>query len=171
MEEVVLVNEQDEVIGKMEKMEAHRKGALHRAFSMMIFNSQGELLVQKRSKAKYHSPGLWTNTCCSHPRPEEPIVDACSRRLMEEMGIEVKPEFAYKFQYKVKLDQNLIENEVDHIFTGVYDGVPTVNPDEVEDWKFVSLDELRKDAARNPENFTAWFRLILDHKKQGLTSW
>ena len=90
---------------------------------------------------------------------------------MEEMGIEVKPEFAYKFQYKVKLDQNLIENEVDHIFTGVYDGVPTVNPDEVEDWKFVSLDELRKDAARNPENYTAWFRLILDHKKQGLTSW
>jgi isopentenyl-diphosphate delta-isomerase len=170
MEEVVLVNEQDEVMGTMEKMEAHRKGVLHRAFSLMVFNSRGELLVQKRARTKYHSPGLWTNTCCSHPRPEERIADACARRLREEMGIEVNPEFAYKFHYKVGLDQNLFENEIDHVFTAVFDGVPSVNPNEVEAWKFVSLKELREDTARNPENYTVWFLLILDHK-HSLTFW
>src|SRR5690349_19964529 len=118
MEQVILVDEHDREIGLMEKMEAHRKGVLHRAFSVVLFNSKGEVLLQKRSKNKYHSAGLWTNACCSHPRPNEPLQVAVKRRLQEEMGIDVDPQYLYKFLYQVELQNNLIEHELDHVFIG-----------------------------------------------------
>jgi isopentenyl-diphosphate Delta-isomerase len=163
MDQVILVDEQDRALGFMEKMEAHRKGILHRAFSVLLFNSNGEVLLQKRSATKYHSAGLWTNTCCSHPKPDEKIEVAVSRRLREEMGIELLPEFAYKFLYKVHLDNDLIEHELDHVFIGVYNGEPVINSHEVEDWKFVPLESVRKQIALNPELYTYWFRLIVEH--------
>jgi isopentenyl-diphosphate delta-isomerase len=147
----------------MEKMEAHRKGALHRAFSVVLFNSAGEILLQKRSKNKYHSGGLWTNTCCSHPLPEESIKDASRRRLKQEMGIDLQPEFAFKFIYKTNLDHNLIEHEFDHVFVGYFDGTPAVNPEEVEAWKYMSLPSLRVDMEQFPGSYTEWFKLIVHH--------
>src|SRR5687768_14610065 len=136
MEQVILVDNDDNAIGTMEKMEAHQKGCLHRAFSVILYNSQGDMLIQKRSAAKYHSAGLWTNACCSHPLPGENIKDATRRRLKEELGIDVSTEFRYKFIYKANLDGGLIEHELDHVFTGLFDGRPHINEDEVSDWKF-----------------------------------
>lgn len=162
MEEVILVDSDDNVLGTMEKMEAHRKGVLHRAFSILIFNSAGELLLQKRSREKYHSGGLWTNACCSHPSPHESIEESVRKRLQYEMGIDVNPTFAYTFQYKAPLDNALIEHELDHVYVGQFDGTPEVNPEEVEDWKFVDVEDLRKSVKDNPEKYTAWFRLMLD---------
>ena len=164
MEEVILVDESDNAIGTMEKMEAHRQGKLHRAFSVLLFNSQGELLLQKRAKSKYHSAGLWTNTCCSHPAPGEKIEDAATRRLKEEMGIEMKPSFSYKFVYKAELDKGLTEHELDHVFTGTFNGKPSVNKAEVEDWKFVNMEWLKEDMKKNPDSYTTWFRLIVDRQ-------
>src|SRR6185436_4500009 len=126
-EDIILVDEQDQEIGTMEKMEAHRKGVLHRAFSILIFNSKGEMLLQKRAKSKYHSGGLWTNACCSHPLPGESMKDATNRKLLQEMGIAVPTEFAYSFQYRAELDNDLVENELDHVFVGLYDKSPKVN--------------------------------------------
>jgi isopentenyl-diphosphate Delta-isomerase len=163
MEKIVLVDEFDNEIGTMEKMEAHRKGVLHRAFSVLLFNSHGELLLQKRAKNKYHSGGLWTNTCCSHPLPHESIEDAASRRLKQEMGIDFQPTFAFKFIYKTHLDQSLIEHEYDHVYTGVFDGVPVINKDEVEEWKFMDVNSLRKDMKEFPEHYTTWFKIIMNH--------
>jgi isopentenyl-diphosphate Delta-isomerase len=163
MEEVILVDENDNSIGTMEKMEAHQKGLLHRAFSILVFNSSGDMLVQKRASTKYHSGGLWTNACCSHPRPDEPISLSTRRRLKYEMGIDLEPEFAYKFIYKTSLDQNLVEHELDHVFTAVFDGTPEVNPQEVDEWKFVALDDLRRDVKLHPERYTYWFKVILGH--------
>jgi isopentenyl-diphosphate Delta-isomerase len=168
MEKVILVDEQDNFTGTMEKMEAHRKGVLHRAFSVLIFNSRGEILLQKRSHTKYHSGGLWTNTCCSHPLPGEGIEQAARRRLNQEMGIDVQPKFIYKFIYRTNLDQDLIENEMDHVLLGTYDGIPAVNTDEVEDWKFISLDDLKNDIKINPEAYTYWFKLIISHPQLNL---
>jgi isopentenyl-diphosphate delta-isomerase len=165
MTEVILVDANDNAIGTMEKMEAHEKGLLHRAFSVLIFNSNGELLIQKRASTKYHSGGLWTNTCCSHPTPQESIEQAAKRRLKEEMGIEAEPAFTYKFIYKTDLDKNLIEYEVDHVLTAQFDGEPKVNENEVEDWKYVSLKELQRDAQDNPHLYTEWFKLILKHQE------
>jgi isopentenyl-diphosphate delta-isomerase len=165
MTEVILVDANDNAIGTMEKMEAHEKGLLHRAFSVLIFNSKGELLIQKRASTKYHSGGLWTNTCCSHPTPQESIEQAAKRRLKEEMGIEAEPAFTYKFIYKTDLDKNLIEYEVDHVLTAQFDGEPKVNENEVEDWKYVSLKELQRDAQNNPHLYTEWFKLILKHQE------
>jgi isopentenyl-diphosphate Delta-isomerase len=162
MEEVILVDERDNVIGTMEKMEAHRQGKLHRAFSVILFNSAGEMLLQKRAKSKYHSPGLWTNTCCSHPLPNENIEDAVARRLKEEMGIELRPNYAYKFIYKAHLDKNLTEHELDHVFIGKYDGKPNMNSAEVEDWKFVNIEWLKEDIRNNPSHYTEWFKLIME---------
>ena len=164
MEEVVLVDEFDNTIGTMEKMEAHRSGKLHRAFSVILFNSEGEMLLQKRSKKKYHSGGLWTNACCSHPAPGESMEAAARRRLMEEMGIDVQPKFSYKFIYRTNLDQNLIEHELDHVFVGLYNGTPTINKEEVEDWKFVSVSWLKNDVLKNPQEYTYWFRMIVDRQ-------
>jgi isopentenyl-diphosphate Delta-isomerase len=162
MEEVILVDERDNVIGSMEKMEAHRQGKLHRAFSVILFNSAGEMLLQKRAKNKYHSAGLWTNTCCSHPLPGENIENAAARRLKEEMGIDVRPNYAYKFIYKAHLDQNLTEHELDHVFIGKYDGEPKMNSDEVDDWKFVKIEWLKEDIKNNPSHYTEWFKLIME---------
>lgn len=163
MEEVILVDEQDNAIGRMEKMEAHRKGVLHRAFSILVFNSKGQLLLQRRASKKYHSGGLWTNTCCSHPLPDEDMRSATRRKLMQEMGIEVDTEFSHKFIYKTNLENQLIEHELDHVFVGKFDGIPAVNPDEVEDWQFVDLETLRDSVKKAPDSFTYWFRLILEH--------
>lgn len=165
MTEVILVDANDNAIGTMEKMEAHEKGLLHRAFSVLIFNSKRELLIQKRASTKYHSGGLWTNTCCSHPTPQESIEQAAKRRLKEEMGIEAEPAFTYKFIYKTDLDKNLIEHEVDHVLTAQFDGEPKVNENEVEDWKYVGLKELQRDAQDNPHLYTEWFKLILKHQE------
>jgi isopentenyl-diphosphate Delta-isomerase len=161
MEKVILVDANDNVVGTLDKLEAHKAGTLHRAFSILLFNSKGEMLLQKRAHSKYHSGGLWTNTCCSHPSPEETIEEATRRRLKFEMGIDMQPEFVYKFIYKAPLDHNLIEHELDHVFTGVYNGTPAVNPDEVDDWKYVSINELQRDIQENPEQYTVWFREIV----------
>jgi len=163
MEHVILVDEHDNETGTMEKLEAHRKGLLHRAFSVLLFDGKGNILLQKRSGSKYHSSGLWTNTCCSHPLPGERMEEATRRRLNEEMGIDLQPVFAYSFIYKAALDNGLIEHELDHVFTGYYDGTPAINRDEVEDWKYVNLEWLKQDMAIHPEVYTAWFKLIVNH--------
>jgi isopentenyl-diphosphate delta-isomerase len=163
MEEVVLVNEQDVELGTMEKLEAHEKGILHRAFSVILVNSEGEILLQKRAAKKYHSAGLWTNTCCSHPRPGESVEAAAVRRLKEELGINTRPKLAYSFVYKVALENNLIEHELDHVLIGKFDGAPIINPEEIEDWKHMSVDDLRNDILSNPSYYTHWFKLILNH--------
>lgn len=163
MEHVLLVDENDSVLGSMEKLEAHEKGVLHRAFSILLFNSQGELLLQKRSSTKYHSGGLWTNTCCSHPLPGEATEEAARRKLKQEMGIDLTPTFSYKFIYKAALDKDLVEHECDHVFIGHFDGIPILNPEEAEDWKYMSLAALQQDIQQNPTHYTAWFKLILNH--------
>ncbi len=162
MEEVILVDQDDNAIGTMEKMEAHHKGLLHRAFSVVIFNSKGEILLQKRAQSKYHSAGLWTNACCSHPLPNESMEVATRRKLKQEMGIDLKTEYAYKFIYRIDLESELIEHEYDHVFTGVFDGEPIINTHEVEDWKFISMKRLRDEVSASPENYTYWFKLILN---------
>jgi isopentenyl-diphosphate delta-isomerase len=163
MEKVILVDAKDNAIGTMDKMEAHYNGALHRAFSILLFNADGEILLQKRSPTKYHSGGLWTNTCCSHPRPEESMEEALRRKLKHEMGIAVDLQFAYKFIYNIKLDKNLIENEFDHVYVGTFNGQPSINPEEVEEWKFMNALELRNDIKEHPDQYTYWFRLIMNH--------
>jgi len=160
MEKVILVNEKDEQIGTGEKLKVHREGKLHRCFSILIFNSKGELLIQQRAKSKYHSPGLWSNTCCSHPRPGEDLKTAAQRRLKEEMGIECDLKEIFSFIYKVKVG-NLIEHEFDHVFLGKFNGEPTPNPNEVENWQRISLKELKKDIKKNPKKYAPWFKIIL----------
>jgi len=162
MEYVILVDEFDNALGTMEKMEAHQKGVLHRAYSVLVFSSKGEMLLQKRAAGKYHSAGLWTNTCCSHPGPSESIEESARRRVRYEMGIDVQPEFAFKFTYRASLDNNLIEHELDHVFTATFDGEPHVNPAEVSDWQYVDLPALRTDIAANPAKYTSWFKYIVD---------
>lgn len=162
MEQVILVDNNDNEVGTMEKLEAHQKGLLHRAISVVVFNSKGELLLQKRSRQKYHSGGLWTNACCSHPRPGEPAATAARRRLKEEMGIDVQPEYSFTFTYRAELGNNLTEHEVDHVFTAIFDGQPIINTDEVEDWKFADLNSIRADIARDPKAYTHWFKLMAD---------
>lgn len=163
MEEVILVNEQDEAIGTMEKIEAHQKGVLHRAFSIVLFNSKGELLLQKRATGKYHSGGLWTNTCCSHPLPGEEMSEAAARKLMQEMGIRTPLTFSHKFLYQTSLDNGLTEHEYDHVFIGHYDNSPSLNAKEAEDWKFSSLKDIQLDIQLHPHSYTYWFRLMLSH--------
>ena len=163
MEQVILVDRSDNEIGLMEKMEAHRKGLLHRAFSVLLFDKEGRLLLQKRSRNKYHSSGLWTNTCCSHPLPGESVEDASRRRLREEMGIDLQPAFSFSFIYEAALDKELREHEYDHVFIGTFDGVPEINHSEVSDWKYAALPWLKKDMELHPERYTAWFKLIIKH--------
>lgn len=165
MDRVILVDEQDNSIGTMEKMEAHEKGLLHRAFSILVFNSKGEMLIQKRASSKYHSGGLWTNACCSHPAPGESIEEATRKRLKYEMGIDLRPEYAYKFIYRTGLDKDLIEHELDYVFTALFDGEPDVNDREVEDWKYIGMNALREDIAAHPERYTYWFRMIMNHQQ------
>lgn len=170
MENVILVNEQDEVIGEMEKMEAHEKGVLHRAFSVFIFNENNELLLQKRAASKYHSGGLWSNSCCSHPQNGESIVDAGMRRLVEEMGFSVPLEAVFSFIYKAELDNSLTEHEFDHVLIGRYSDEPEMNLDEVEDWKYIDLVALESDMKSHPESYTEWFKIIFERVRTVLNN-
>jgi isopentenyl-diphosphate Delta-isomerase len=161
-EEIILVDENDMELGFMPKLEAHQKGLLHRAFSILVFNEKGELLIHKRADNKYHSSGLWTNTCCSHPRKGEAVEDAIHRRLQEEMGFDCNLQFAYKFIYKTDLENDLIEYEYDHVFIGEYNYAIHPDPAEVSDYKWISLSNLRNDILKNPQNYTFWFQLIVN---------
>jgi isopentenyl-diphosphate delta-isomerase len=159
MEEVVLVDRQDNPQGTMEKMEAHRKALLHRAFSVFIFNRKGEMLLQRRAPNKYHSPGLWTNACCSHPRPGEDTLEAAKRRLKEELGFTTDLEKSFDFIYRSEFDNGLTEFEFDHVFTGTYDETIHPNPEEVSDQCFQTLDQIRAGLVSHPDNYTAWFHV------------
>jgi isopentenyl-diphosphate delta-isomerase len=163
MEDIlILVNELDEPCGQMEKLKAHQVGALHRAFSVFIFNSKGELLLQQRAKEKYHSSGLWTNTCCSHPRIGEEMGEATHRRLSEEMGITCPTTFAFSFLYNAVMENGLIEHEFDHVYFGNSDEIPVPEKSEVQAWRYISLKDLRHEITESPENFTAWLAISLD---------
>jgi len=162
MTEVILVDENDNEIGTEEKMKAHQEGKLHRAFSIFIFNSKGELLLQKRAKSKYHSGGLWSNTCCSHPMPGEALEKTVHRRLKEEMGFDCELKEIFSFTYKAKFDNGLIEHEYDHVFIGKFDGKPTPNPEEVDEWKWIDVEELKKGIQENPDNYTYWLKASID---------
>lgn len=161
-EHVVLVDDNDQPLGTMEKMEAHEKALLHRAFSVFIFNQKGEMLIHRRAHHKYHSGGLWTNACCSHPRENETPLEAAKRRLVEEMGFVCDLEKAFEFKYKSKLDNNLTEHEYDHVFVGTYDDVPPFNTDEVADFKYIAVDKLINDIEQNPTNYTEWFKIAVN---------
>lgn len=158
-----MVDKDDKEIGMGDKLEVHQKGLTHRAFSIFIFNSDGELMLQKRNKAKYHSGGLWTNTCCSHPRAGEDLSVAIHRRLKEEMGFDTELTEKFTFHYRAEFDNGLIEDEIDHVYFGYYDGDPELNPDEAEDWKWISLDDLRTDIDKSPSKYTAWMKEIFDN--------
>lgn len=162
MEFVILVDNNDRQIGLMEKQAAHIGPHLHRAFSVFIFNSKGELLMQQRALSKYHSPGLWTNTCCSHPRSGETLEEATSRRLMEEMGMTCPMHEVYTFIYKAPVGQGLTEHEFDHVFIGQSDDIPNINTDEVASWKYMRLDDLKKDLELYPELYTEWFKITFE---------
>jgi len=155
------VDSGDKVVGFDEKINIHRTGKLHRAFSILIFNNKGELLIQKRAKNKYHSGGLWTNSCCSHQRIGENIESSAYKRLKEELGFEAKLKQIFRFHYNTKFSNGLIENEIDYIFVGKYDGEVKPNKEEIEDYKWISLNELKKSVKRNPNRYTYWFKLIL----------
>ena len=161
-EQVILVNEKDEPIGLMGKMEAHEKGLLHRAFSVFVFNSKQELLLQQRAACKYHSPNLWTNTCCSHPRAGETNQQAGERRLQEEMGLQVPLQEVFSFIYKAPFDNGLTEHEYDHVLIGYSDAQPQINPEEVASWKWLSLEAIKEDILQAPERYTAWFKIIFE---------
>ncbi len=159
LQQVVLVNENDEVLGAMEKMEAHQKALLHRAFSIFVFNSKGEMLLQQRAAHKYHSPGLWTNACCSHPQPGEETAAAAIRRLQEEMGFVIPVQKVFDFVYKTAFDNGLTEYEFDHVFAGEYEGPVLFNADEVQDICYKAMPEISKSLQTHPQKYTAWFHL------------
>jgi isopentenyl-diphosphate delta-isomerase len=161
-EKVILVNENDEQIGLMEKIEAHEKALLHRAFSVFVYNDKNEVMIQQRALSKYHSPGLWTNTCCSHQKEGETNVEAGKRRLMEEMGFQTDLKEVTSFIYKAPFDNGLSEHEYDYILVGHYNEEPKINPDEVASWKWMSLEDIKKDINNHPEKYTAWFKIIFD---------
>ncbi|WP_440880536.1 isopentenyl-diphosphate Delta-isomerase [Tenacibaculum sp. C7A-26P2] len=159
-EQVILVDEQDNPIGSMEKIEAHQKALLHRAFSVFIFNNRGELMLQQRAKKKYHSPLLWTNTCCSHQKAGETNLEAGKRRLQEEMGFSCDLEEVFSFIYKAPFDNGLTEHELDHVMVGKYEEDPKINKEEVEAFKWMSLKDVKKDIGNEPELYTEWFKII-----------
>jgi len=159
MEQVILVNEQDEQVGVMEKMQAHREGKLHRAFSVFIFNNKKEMLLQQRALNKYHSGGLWTNACCSHPKPNESTEAAAKRRLKEELGFETTLEKIFDFTYKADFENGLTEYEFDHVFSGVYNGQINLNTAEVKDFCYRSIDEIQSALQSHPQKFTEWFKI------------
>ena len=165
-DKVILVDKNDNQVGLMPKLEAHEKGLLHRAFSVFIFNNEYKLLLQKRATSKYHSGGLWTNTCCSHPREGEDISEAANRRLFEEMGIKTSLRKVYDFIYKAELDNGLTENEFDHVFYGVYDKEPKINLEEADDYKWMDMDSLNDDINNNGGNYTVWFKIAFDYLDQ-----
>lgn len=159
---VVLVDENDAPLGAMEKMEAHRNGGrLHRAFSVIGFSPRGEILLQRRAATKYHSQSLWTNTCCSHPAPGETTLEAAHRRLREEMGFDVPLQEVFSFVYRAELDTGLTEYEYDHVLVGEFSGEPLCNPQEVDDWRWISPEALKADMEASPQKYSAWFRIII----------
>ncbi len=161
-EKVILVNESDEEIGTMAKMEAHEKALLHRAFSVFVMNDKGETMLQQRAAHKYHSPLLWTNTCCSHQRVGETNVEAGKRRLQEEMGFVTDLKELFSFVYKAPFDNGLTEHELDHVMMGYYSKAPSVNSDEVADWKWMRPEAIKNDIVENADNYTAWFKIIFE---------
>lgn len=161
-ENVILVDQNDTQIGLMPKLEAHEKAVLHRAFSVFILNNKNEIMLQQRANQKYHSPSLWTNTCCSHQRDGETNIQAGTRRLFEEMGFETNLKELFHFIYKAPFDNGLTEHELDHVMIGYYDGAPKINPDEVADWKWMCIEDVKKDMLVQPEIYTVWFKIIFD---------
>ena len=159
-EQVILVNKEDEQIGLMPKMEAHKKALLHRAFSVFVFNDKNELLLQQRAAEKYHSPELWTNTCCSHQRAGEANIEAGKRRLREEMGFVCDLQEVFQFIYKAPFDNGLTEHELDHVMVGYHQEDPKINKKEVENYKWMTLIEVKKDIENNPDLYTEWFKII-----------
>lgn len=161
-EKVILVNERDEQIGLMPKLEAHEKAVLHRAFSVFILNAKNEIMLQQRASHKYHSPLLWTNTCCSHQREGETNIQAGTRRLFEEMGFATELKELFHFIYKAPFDNGLTEHELDHVMIGYYNDAPAINPDEVESWKWMCIEDVKDDMQFHPELYTVWFKIIFD---------
>jgi isopentenyl-diphosphate delta-isomerase len=166
---VVLVDNADACVGILGKMEAHQRGALHRAISVSLNDSKGRLLLQKRAFGKYHSGGLWTNTCCGHPRPDEEAADAAHRRLMEEMGLDCALTPIFRTSYRAVVSNNLIENEFVHVFGGRFDGTPRPDPTEVEDWRWETVAAITADVARKPESYSVWFRRYIAEFRGALT--
>jgi len=161
-EHVILVDANDREIGTEEKLAAHRRGVLHRAFSAFVFHPDGRMLLQRRALRKYHSAGLWSNTCCSHPRPGETVLDAARRRMVEEMGVSVDLEHAFSFTYRANLERDLVEHEFDHVLVGRSDDAPSPAAEEVADWRWVGINEIRNQINESPDDFTVWFRLAFD---------
>lgn len=161
MDNLILVDKTDTPIGVMEKLEAHKLGKLHRAVSVFLFDHKGRILLQKRAAGKYHSAGLWSNTCCSHPRPGEPVAAAAHRRLWEEMGMECDLKKIYSFTYRIEFENGLIENEYDHVFVGFTDANPTLNPDEAEAWEWLAISDLELKIKEHPEMYTYWLGVSL----------
>lgn len=159
---VVLVDEKDVQIGLMPKLEAHEKALLHRAFSVFILNDKNEIMLQQRAAGKYHSPLLWTNTCCSHQRENETNVEAGKRRLQEEMGFSVPLKELFSFIYKAPFDNGLTEHEFDHVMIGYYNEAPVVNPEEVESWKWMTIEDIKEDMQKHTQLYTEWFKIIFD---------
>jgi isopentenyl-diphosphate delta-isomerase len=167
-EQLILVDAQDREVGVKEKMEAHVEGALHRAFSVFVFDSEKRLLLQKRALTKYHSGGLWSNTACGHPRPGETTHAAARRRLREEMGFDCELREAFEFLYRAELDGALVEHEYDHVLVGTYEGEPAPDPSEVEDWRWVTMDELRRDLRERPNDYSYWLSVAVNRREWGL---
>lgn len=161
-EQVILVNENDEPIGLMEKIEAHEKALLHRAFSVFILNNKNQIMLQQRAAGKYHSPSLWTNTCCSHQRKGETNIQAGKRRLQEEMGFSAELKELFSFIYKAPFDNGLTEHELDHVMIGYFNEQPAINTEEVENWKWMGIEEIKEDMQQHPEIYTAWFKIIFE---------
>jgi isopentenyl-diphosphate delta-isomerase len=159
---LILVDEHDQPVGRLEKLLVHQQGLLHRAFSIFIFNNKGQLILQQRADEKYHSGGLWTNTCCSHPHYGEEMIDAVQKRLSEEMGIRCKPVFVFSFIYKTKFENGLTEHEYDHVYFGISDDTPQPNHAEVKDWKYISLEYLGEELKKNPKIYSAWLAICFD---------
>ncbi|WP_309609105.1 isopentenyl-diphosphate Delta-isomerase [Flavobacterium sp.] len=161
-EQVILVNRNDQQIGTMPKLEAHEKAILHRAFSVFVLNDNNEIMLQQRAHHKYHSPLLWTNTCCSHQRVGESNIEAGARRLEEEMGFKTELKELFHFIYKAPFDNGLTEHELDHVMIGHYNEEPEINTDEVESWKWMAIDAVKLDIQSNPDIYTIWFKIIFD---------
>jgi len=161
-EQIILVDERDRELGAGEKLQAHREGVLHRAFSVFIFDGEGRLLLQKRARAKYHSGGLWSNTACGHPRPGEPTAAAARRRLREEMSLDCELREAFEFVYRAELDGALVEHEYDHVFVGKHDAEPAPDPAEVEEWRWVSMGELREGLSTEPQRYSYWLKIAVE---------
>ncbi len=169
---VILVDEQDNPIGEEEKLKAHLDGKLHRAFSIFLFNDKNEILLQQRALNKYHSAGLWTNTCCSHPQPNSDIKKDISNRLLFEMGITCELNWQFSFKYKASFKNGITEHELDHVYTGIFNKNPSPNPDEVAEWKWISIIDLKLDLEKKPEKYTEWFKIAFCwYKKSKRNYW